>query len=127
MDLVKESLKEEVDRWIRFHMNKLREVQQYAIDISNDSISHKDYLNVELTMREYANILIDELNIMNKAPITTHTEEIPTPLSISSTDAVSKTAVYSSHKENLVKETILARPVEHQAPKTQTSFKFDQK
>ena len=66
MDLVKEALKEEIKRWQNWHTSHLRELQEFEINLE------RDYKNVELTMRYYGETLVDELQIKNQYPISTH-------------------------------------------------------
>jgi hypothetical protein len=117
INLVKEALKEELIRWQNWHTNHLRELQEFEINLE------RDYQNIELTMRIYGGILTDELNIMGHVPTTTHIDEIPNPLTFSST-ATSKTGQWT-HDER-VKTIELAHPIEAK-PVTKTELKINMK
>ena len=116
MDLAKIALQESILRWIDFHMNHLKELQTWSVNIDNN------YVDIEMSMRNYGLILQDELQIMGHLPLTTHTDEIPNPLTISST-ATSKTGQWT-HSER-VKTITLARPIEAKETNNKTEFKFE--
>jgi hypothetical protein len=134
MDIAKIALEEEVDRWIRFHTQKLREMHQYAIDLSND----RNYVNIELTMRHYGIVLADEIMITCHKPMPTHTEDIPTPITLGG-PALSIESNPSSHKEEIsvpqevkkidnskynVVDIIWAHPIKPKDTPTYTDFKI---
>ena len=117
INIAKVALEEEIDRWIRWHTNKLRSMQQYAIDISND----KDYENIEVLMRYYGGLLIDELELMghksaiNKIDVNTvNKDSLPPEPVIFSSDALSKPGNYTHSEDNNInnnrKVITLARP-----------------